>query len=182
MNNTITCDGRTGKSVNHRENVKVTDVEIEKLERRTESKDKENEAQQNSVTDIIREEDVKEESEGEDFFVDLMCNLAKNGYNRKTSIMIWIVNLLLLLPKIDNPRHERLEFMVKTHFLKFKQWYSEHVNYPANYLTIWFNGKEIKDDETPVDLNMEDNDIIDVHFAVPKDEKTRKLYLIKQKR
>ena len=71
---------------------------------------------------------------------------------------------------------------MNTHFSKFKQLYSDHVNYPANYLTMSFNGKEIKDDETPEDLKMKDNDVIEVHFAVPVDDKNRKIFLSKQRR
>ena len=179
----IEIKNESKKQTFNKENVKFTYVEIEKLERQTEAKHKENEARPNSVTDIIREEDVKENSEAdEDIYVDFICNLAKNGYNRKTSIMIWIVNKLLLLSKIENQRHERLEFRVNTHFSKFKQWYSDHVNYPDNYLTLRFNGKEIKDEETPEDLKMKDNDVIEVHFAVPIDEKNRKIFLHKQRR
>ena len=164
------------------EMAKIVDAEIEERERQTEPKEKGYDAQRDSVTDIIREEDVKEKDEAEDFFVDLVCNLAKNGYNKKTSIWIWIVNKLLLLSKNEKPPHKRLEFRVNTHFSEFKQWYSDHVNYPDNNLTMRFNGKEIKDDETPEDLEMKDNDVIEVHFAVPLDEQNRKIFLNKQRR
>ena len=77
----IEIKNESKKQTFNKENVKFTYVEIEKLERQTEAKHKENEARPNSVTDIIREEDVKENSEAdEDIYVDFICNLAKNGY------------------------------------------------------------------------------------------------------
>ena len=94
--------------------------------------------------------------------------------------------------KCGMPRYECYKIMANVEFSKHKQWYSDHVSYPANYLQFVLrnncNGDEtieeteIKDDETPEDLKMKDNDVIEVHFAVPVDDKNRKIFLSKQRR
>ena len=70
---------------------------------------------------------------------------------------------------------ERIEIMVNIEFSKHKQRISDHVGYPAKYLILTIDGKQIQDNETPEDLKMKNNDVIEVIFAVPKNKKTRKM-------
>ena len=102
------------------------------------------------------------------------------------SINLWIVNKLMI-PMAASKSKERytLRFGMKanTEFSEFRQWYSNQVSYPADYLILRKdNWNEIKDNETPNDLKLKDNDVIEVIFAVPETEKHRNMFLNKQKR
>ena len=168
---------RKGKTFN-KEIVKKTDVEIAKLERQSETNEKEHEAHHDSsVIDKISEEVVTENREDEDCFVDLIVGLHKSGFNR--TINIWIVNQMMIpttasSQSVTFPR-ERIEIMVNIEFSKHKQRISDHVGYPAKYLILTIDGKQIQDNETPEDLKMKNNNVIEVIFAVPKNKKTRKM-------
>ena len=58
-----------------------------------------------------------------------------------------------------------IHFRVKKTTLlgKMKVTYSERVGVPFNYVTFFYEGRRINDDETPKQLEMEQDDVIEVY-------------------
>ena len=123
------------------------------------------------------------QAEDEDIF---RASAQQTMKSLNRSINLWIVNKLTIttVASKSNERYTlRFGMKANTEFSEFRHWYSKQVSYPARFLILKKDSwNEIKDDETPDDLKLKDNDVIEVIFAVPKDEKHRKMFINKQKR
>ncbi|XP_069111336.1 small ubiquitin-related modifier-like [Argopecten irradians] len=62
---------------------------------------------------------------------------------------------------------------MKTSMAKVKKSYSERQGIPASSLRFFFDGKRINDQDTPKDLEMEDDDVIDVYHEQTGGDKSR---------
>ncbi|XP_033762910.1 small ubiquitin-related modifier-like [Pecten maximus] len=67
--------------------------------------------------------------------------------------------------KVVGQDSSEIHFKVKmtTQMAKVKKSYSERQGIPASSLRFFFDGKRINDHDTPKDLEMEDDDVIDVY-------------------
>ncbi|CAG0879723.1 unnamed protein product [Cyprideis torosa] len=67
--------------------------------------------------------------------------------------------------KVVGQDSNEIHFRVKTSTLmgKLKKSYAERVGAPVNSLRFLFDGRRINDDETPKQLEMENDDVIEVY-------------------
>ena len=59
-----------------------------------------------------------------------------------------------------------------TQMKKMKRAFSLQTGLPVNYLQLFINGEKIEEDKTPEDLEMEEEDMVEVHNKVPSGWKT----------
>ena len=71
--------------------------------------------------------------------------------------------------KVVGQDSNEIHFRVKmsTQMGKLKKSYAERVGVPISSLRFLFDGRRINDDETPKALEMEQDDVIEVYFALP---------------
>ncbi|XP_029429342.1 small ubiquitin-related modifier 1-like isoform X2 [Rhinatrema bivittatum] len=67
--------------------------------------------------------------------------------------------------KVIGQDNSEIHFKVKmtTHFRKLKESYSQRQGIPPNSLRFLFEGQRISDHQTPKELGMEDEDVVEVY-------------------
>merc|ERR1712223_1834626 len=90
----------------------------------------------------------------------LQRNLTKMGDNAEASGETEYIKL-----KVVGQDSNEIHFRVKmtTQMGKLKKSYSERVGVPVSSLRFLFDGRRINDDETPKQLEMEQDDVIEVY-------------------
>merc|ERR1711993_92359 len=90
----------------------------------------------------------------------LQSNINKMGDNAEASGETEYIKL-----KVVGQDSNEIHFRVKmtTQMGKLKKSYSERVGVPVSSLRFLFDGRRINDDETPKQLEMEQDDVIEVY-------------------
>ena len=122
------------------------------------------------ATDIIHQSDFASATTShlkitkQEVYYDFTPNLKTNSSNLSRAITMSEETEYIKLKVVGQDSNE-VHFRVKmtTQMGKLKKSYSERVGVPMTSLRFLFDGRRINDDETPKQLEMEQDDVIEVY-------------------
>ncbi|MCI4375840.1 hypothetical protein PGIGA_G00114380 [Pangasianodon gigas] len=82
---------------------------------------------------------------------------------RRCSLFFSCVFFFFFLPLFQDNSEIHFKVKMTTHLKKLKESYSQRQGVPMNSLRFLFEGQRIADNQTPKELGMEDEDVIEVY-------------------